>query len=197
MADNQDEVPSASAAPGGAKFSLPILPLLNIVAILGTAGFAYYSKIMYKRPAILEDNERERISAENSAPKVASAHAAVQFGPIMANISSYPEKPKPADGTTEQIEGKLHYVTLSFSMEIRDESQLDLIESIRPVFLDRLNHILGKKAFHDLTSVQGRYLLQSQLIDTANQLAASATASEGNHQEALVTNIYFTQFLVQ
>lgn len=195
MADNQEEVPAPAAELAkGPKFNLPILPIVNIIAILGTAGFAYYSKISYKRPAILEEKERERISSENSTPKVAGAHAEVKFGPIMANISSYPEKPRPADGTQEQLEGKLHYVTLSFSMEIRDESLLETIESIRPIFLDRLNRIVGKKSFQDLTSVQGRYLLQSDLIDAANQLAAP---SEGASHEAVVTNIYFTQFLVQ
>ena len=206
MADNKSEpTPEASgaAAPGSAPSpsivkklaGLPMLQLVNILAVLGAGGFAYYSKILYKRPPILEEKERERIAAEAQQERTEGAHVDVRFGPITANIASTPTHPRPADRTSEQIEGKLHYVTLTFSMNISDDSKQDLIETIRPVFLDKMNQILGKKEFHELNSIQGRYLLQSQFIDIANRLVNEATGE--HNKEPLVTNIYFTQFLVQ
>ena len=206
MADNKSEsapegagaTPTSAPAPSVVKklAGLPMLQLVNILAILGTAGFAYYSKILYKRPPILEEKERERIAEEAQQERVEATRVDVKFGPITANIASTPNRPRPADGTSEQIEGKLHYVTLTFTMNISDDSKQDLVETIRPVFLDKMNQILGKKEFHELNSIQGRYLLQSQFIDIANRLIREASPEERN-KEPLVTGIYFTHFLVQ
>ncbi|MBI2712488.1 MAG: flagellar basal body-associated FliL family protein [Bdellovibrio sp.] len=202
MADNKAETnaePASPAPPAPSLVSrlakLPILPILNIVAVLGAAGFAYYTKILYKRPPILEENERQRIAEEASRDNAGTPHAEIKFGPVQANIASAPHKPKAADGTSEQIDGKLHYITLSFSMNISDETQVDAVEAIRPIFLDKLNQILGKKDFHELNSIQGRYLLQAELIEVVNTLLAGN--SPGHGSEGLVTGIYFTQFLVQ
>ena len=190
---------AATDAPPKPKLSIPIVPILNTLAMLGAAGLAVYSKLLYKRPPILEETERERLFSLHSKPEVEASSGTIAFGPITANIATSPEKPQPADGTFRQLEGKLHYVTLSFSLEIRDQSRQDVIDAIRTKFLDKLNQILGKKQFNELTSVQGRYLLQSQLVDAANQLVASNPPQDVNpaELEGLVTHIFFTQFIVQ
>jgi flagellar basal body-associated protein FliL len=52
---------------------------------------------------------------------------------------------------------------------------------------DRLLTLVGRKGYTELTSVQGRYQLRSQLRDSANQMA----------KDALVTDVFFTDFVVQ
>jgi flagellar basal body-associated protein FliL len=158
-------------------------------------GFFYYSKMMYKRPPITEEGERERLSKTYASPTPPPAPALVKFDPITINISPNPEEPKPADGTLAQLQGKLHYVTIGFSLEIRDEGQKELIEGIRPFILDQLIVALGKKKTHELTSVQGRYVLHAQLIDLVNKLVVTKTSFRS--KEGLITNIFFSHFVVQ
>jgi flagellar basal body-associated protein FliL len=59
---------------------------------------------------------------------------------------------------------------------------------------------MGHKQFHELTSVQGRYILKSQVLEIANQLWAKRQSPNGENVPAsdpLFTNLYFTQFIVQ
>ena len=107
----------------------------------------------------------------------------------------HPQQPRAADGTSQQIEGKLHYSTVGFALEIRDGSKKEVIETLRPIIMDKFISLLGRKGFKELTTVQGRYLLRTQLLESVNQIVAKA--SEEAARDGLVTNIYFTQFIVQ
>jgi flagellar basal body-associated protein FliL len=124
------------------------------------------------------------------------------FDPTTINIASSPEAPKPADGTQTQLGGKLHYATVGFALEIEDADKKADVETIRPQITDHFLTLMGKKQFHELTSVQGRYILKSQVLEIANQLWAKRQSAGGNTPDApagdpLFTNLYFTQFIVQ
>jgi flagellar basal body-associated protein FliL len=175
-----------------AKSPFPIVPILNLLAILGAAGFFYYTKFIYKRPIITEETERERLAEAHSDPTPAMTPGTIQFEPLTINISSTPERTKTADGTSP---GKLHYIMISFALEIRDQTQKELIEALRPYIIDKLIVYLGRKHYHELNTVQGRYILNSQIIEMANQLVARR--SNLFAKEGLITRVYFTQFLVQ
>ena len=183
-----DAKPGVSSGPSKAPL---LLSLSNSVVVLGAIGMLFYTKMMYKRPLITEDTERARLSAIEARPKILGPPGFVTFEPVTVNIEPTPGQVRPADGTPLQLHGKLHYVTVGFSLEIKDASQKDAVEAVRPMLMDRLLSMLGKKPFQELITVQGRYLLRTQLLEHANQLI-SKQPSDG-----LVTNIYFTQFIVQ
>jgi flagellar FliL protein len=84
-------------------------------------------------------------------------------------------------------ENKIHYATLAFAITTTDQPAAGKLESIRPLLQDKMISLVGKRGYQDLTSVQGRYLLRTQLRELANQLA----------KEPLVTDVYFTEFVVQ
>src|SRR5581483_3130648 len=114
--------PGNPATGAGSKTGT-LLTLVNTVAVVATAGLLYYTKLLYKRPAITEEQERTHLKEAHVAKPVdAPVSGLIGFEPITVNIESVPRAPKPADGTTRQIEGKLHYATLGFSLEIQDMS---------------------------------------------------------------------------
>ncbi|MGZ3699151.1 MAG: flagellar basal body-associated FliL family protein [Bdellovibrionota bacterium] len=199
MADAAPPLPPGAAAPGPPKGPI-FLALLNTLAILGTVGLLYYTRMLYQRPAITEAGERDRLAEAKASPLAPAKPALIKFDPFTANISPSPDAPKPADGTARQLQGKLHYVTVGFALEIRDENQKDLIDEIRPQLMDRLLQLLGHKAFQDLTSVQGRYILRTQILETANKLIASGMKSlheDPRNRDGLISNVYLTQIVVQ
>jgi flagellar basal body-associated protein FliL len=181
-----------AAAPKTSKVSL-LLVLLNTVAVLGAVGVAVYTQILFKRPAITEDAERAKIAAAKASPAPPAVSGLIHFEAVTVNIKSTPTNPKPDDGTAEQIQGKLHYCTLGFSLEMRDMAHQGIIEALRPVIMDRMLSMLGRKNFQELTTVQGRYVLRTQLLDLANELLLKETGKK----EVSVTNVFFNQFVVQ
>lgn len=171
-----------------------VVPLLNTLALMATLGVFYYARVKYKRPSITEETEKVRLTKLFSAAPQEVVSALVEFEPTTVNIASNPTNPHPADGTPQQIQGKLHYATLGFFMEIRDRTKQELVESARPAIMDHLILLLGKKQFHELTTVQGRYILHAQIMEFTNHLIATV---DKPGSDPLVTQLYFTQFLVQ
>jgi flagellar basal body-associated protein FliL len=104
------------------------------------------------------------------------------------------------DGSAKQISGKLHYVTMAFNLEIRDAELKSLLDEIKPLYMDNLLNMLGRKTYADLTSVQGRYVLRNQIMDLANKLIAEGQKKNPHGAQTndnLVTNVYLTSFVVQ
>ena len=188
MAD-EPGAPTAEAegAPKQPKTPL-ILALLNTVAIAGALGTFIYTRVIYKRPPITETAERTRlIKQAKTDQKPDMKSGMIPFKKITVNIKPEPGNPEPAPGTSAQIKGKVHYATLKFALKVGDISRQSKVDSISPILMDRILYILGKKSFHELNTPQGRYILRSEILDEANKLL----------KEPLVTNVYFSEFLVQ
>ena len=184
-----------------------LLPLLfqfiNLLALSATAGFFYYSHIVYKRPSITETTEKKRLLAESLKPVLALEPTLISFGPATINIQSTPASPRPSHSNKRALEGKLHFATVAFSLEIRDKTQQELVEGLRPLILDQLVLTLGKKGFHDLVTVQGRYVLASDLLGAGNRIIAEHLPSSPEETEkpqskaGLISRLFFTEFLIQ
>lgn len=157
-----------------------ILGLVNTVAIMAVLGLFVYTKMIYKRPAITESKERARM--ESQAHKEAVLRSAkrglITLEPMTANLDPYTD----TDGKQ-----KTHYVSLTLSVEVRDEKEIPKFEFIKPVIQDQIIQSLGKKTFADLNQVQGRYLFRSLIIDATNAYL----------KEPVVTEVYFSDFLLQ
>jgi flagellar basal body-associated protein FliL len=85
-------------------------------------------------------------------------------------------------------------------LEIDDADKKTDVETIRPLITDHFLTLMGHKQFHELVSVQGRYILKSQVLEIANQLWAKRQTQGGENAptvDPLFTNLYFTQFIVQ
>ncbi len=197
MAEAAAAADPAPAGGGGSKLPL-IIALVNSLAVLGAAGFLGYTKLVFKRPQITEHSERKRLA---DAPKVEEKHTpgVLMFDPLVVNIQAYPGAPKAADGTQRQIEGKLHYAQIGFGLELRNEKRKEEVESLRPIIVDKIISLLGRKAFHELTTIQGRYLVRQQILDLINGVIATSAAKPGEEpaKESLVSNVFFTHFFAQ
>jgi flagellar basal body-associated protein FliL len=240
MSETKAEAADSSApvdsGPKPSKLPL-LLALLNTLTILAAVGALVYTRILFKRPKITEESERARIEAMKAAkPAKSVIPGIVVFDSTTINIASTPVHPKAADSTStnpsQRLGGKLHYATVGFTLEVRDGSRKGEVEAIRPLITDQFLTIMGKKQFHELNSVQGRYVLKTQVIELANDLLVKHKGEfkippsgekgkeggekEGGHEakseaaaEApvesdsldsdlpLVTNMYFTRFIVQ
>lgn len=192
-----DKAKEAEAPPPPAASKLPlILALVNSLTALGAAGLLFYTQLIYKRPVITEESERKRLAELHATPKAPPVPGSVDFEPTLINIASQPGQIRPADGSTRQIQGKLHYVTMGFSLEIRDVTRKGEVEELKPLIKDRIISILGRKQFHELNTVQGRYILKTQLLDAIN-LLIEKRQEKPPILGPLVTQFHFTHFVAQ
>jgi flagellar basal body-associated protein FliL len=154
-----------------------ILVILNTVAVLAVLGLFVYTKVLFKRPAITEAKERAKLQTMTHAVLEDTKPIVIALDPLTANLDPF----------TEGKKQKVHYVSMTLAVEIRDEDQQSKFEEAKPVIMDKILHVLSKKKFDDLNQVQGRYLLRSQIIDSVNEYFASP----------LITEVFFSDFLLQ
>ncbi len=151
----------APAAPAGPKKNLlpMILSLVNVLAVVGALGTLVYTKLLYQRPPITEESERARLTKLNQSPTKPLVAGLIEFEPVTINIA-----------TPEPGAGKSHFLTLGFALEIHDMRHQAVVESLRPLILDKLVSVIGRLHAQDLNNVQGRYILRARLIELVNQI---------------------------
>jgi flagellar basal body-associated protein FliL len=191
---------AVDAGPQPSKLPL-LIGLVNTIAVVAAIGMLIYTRILYKRPQITEEGERQKIEALKALPPPTTVPGYVNFEATTINISPSPVETKPSDGASNsQTVGKLHYATIGFSIELGDINRKDELEALKPLILDQFLALVGHKQFHELTSVQGRYVLKTQLIELANALAvkrSQLTPSQAEQAGPLITGLFFNQFIVQ
>ncbi|MDR3608001.1 MAG: flagellar basal body-associated FliL family protein [Oligoflexia bacterium] len=143
-------------APSASKLPL-LLGLANTLVLLAAMGTLVYTKLLYKRPSITEAEERARLAKVAASPLPSAEAGYVDFPATMLNIAS-------------NVPGRRRYANVGFSVEVRDKSRSDEVEAVRALVMDRLLSLIGRRQMSDLTNVQGRYLLRSELIDAINQI---------------------------
>lgn len=155
-----------------------LLIALNLIAVLAAGGSLVYTRIIFKKPVITETSERKKLFEKKKV--VAEVHEAgyLTFEQTSFNLQPY--------------EGKLHYLNTTFSIQVVDASKLGDLEFLKPLILDRLQIDLIKKPFHELTTVQGRFVLKNQILDLGNKLA-----SEHKIAEVPFSDVHFSEFLIQ
>jgi len=187
----------AKPAEASAKKPLPlglILGLLNTVAILGLLGVLVYTQILYKRPAITEPVERAKIVQEFAKKPSEMTKVIVSFDPIQANLKPTPIGVQVPGGPPQQM--KAHFLNTTIAMELLDADFEPTVRGRLPKFLDELLRELGETTVDELATVQGRFLLRSKIAGMMNDLVR-----EEKHlpptSTPIVTNVYFSDFMVQ
>jgi len=208
VAEEKPNAAANEAAPSGLKALLGKIPfalifiLLNTISLVAVLGYFAFTKLVYKRERITETSEKIRLQSKKMEDTVATPKGAqVPFGPFTINILATPQSYRGPEGSTKSnISGKLHYVTMSFTLEVREIDQQSLVEQIRTPLLDNLVTLLGNKAFNDIISVQGRYVLAAELLNIANRLIRQLPGEQSGGEQSkedVVQNVYFTDFIVQ
>lgn len=188
MADAQ--APSETATSGPTESKLPlILGLLNTLALVAAAGTFAYTRILFKRPEITESQERAKIQAQLDKPPAPEVPELVSFEPRTLNLKS--DRGSDTAPAAPGLPGIPRYAKIGFAIEIRDTSFKDRVEAARPQILDLLLQHMGRRAVNEINTVQGRYQLKTQLIESFNGLIAQ----EG--ELPIVTNLFFAEFILQ
>ena len=187
---------AAAAAPEGGsppESKLPlILGLVTTLATIAALGTLVYTRMIHKRPPITETTERERIAKAVAKPKKSEEAAYIIFEPMMLNIaSSAPVKQNEVAPTPQA--GKLRFLNVGFTLELRNAALKDKFEIKKSIFIDKFLTLVGKKTYQDLITVQGRYILKTQILNIVNQMGMGETTTD----EVTATNVYFSQFMVQ
>jgi flagellar FliL protein len=164
----QEETPETAA--GGGKKGLPvklIAAVFGLLLLLGGAGLVLKSGIIGQ----LGGGEEPEAAEKQEGP-------AADMGPIysletfIVNLAD--ERGK-------------KYLKTKLELELDNAVVVPEIDRRLPQFRDTILTILSSKAFEDIRQLEGKYQLRAEIMTMLNQHLNSGK----------VTNIYFTEFIVQ
>jgi flagellar FliL protein len=170
MADQEDTA-LADGAAGGEKKGLPIkwIALAFIVLILvGAAGVVLKSGILSSS------------SSEEGTPEAADTAGVpeTEIGPI------YPLETFIVN--LADARGK-KYLKTKLELELDNPLVVGEIDQRLPQFRDTILTILSSKTFDDVRQLEGKFQLRAEVMTMLNQFLKSGK----------ITNVYFTEFIVQ
>lgn len=171
---------------GGISVGL-LLGIVNTLLVLVALGVLVYTRVLFKRPPITEEGERQRISQRKTQVQSPFKPGILQLEPVTVNIRAFPTGPLPAEGKTSQMQGKIHFVKANIALELRNIDEKAKVDDVRAVIMDKLLTLIGNKSFDEVTTVQGRYILRNDIMEMINKVI----------KEPLIINVFFSEFVVQ
>jgi flagellar FliL protein len=139
-----------------------------LMAMMGAGFFILWSKIPTPAPAA--------ISPEGQHAEVAQEEQGLgplySLGTMIVNLAD---------------EGGKRYLRVSIDMELSDKELQDQVEKRLPQIRDTILMILPSKTYKDINTTEGKQALRTQLLAELNKFFSSGS----------ITNLYFTEFVVQ
>ncbi len=163
--------------PAKPKFKLPdtqtLLVLVNSLLVLTALGAMVYTKLIYKRPVVVEETEMKAAAEAVKKPSPPLEHATIAFDQVIVNIA--------------MTSGKAHYATVAFAVECRDAEVANIVKVKKAIFTDRLIAALGHRQLTELNTIQGKLMLKTELMREFNALAPVGG----------ITDMFFSNFILQ
>ncbi len=172
MAENENSNPEAAVpqAPKG-KVPLKLIVLFTVVLTLFGGAFLVWKGGLLAKFA--GNDERAMRQAEASQPLAQSG-----IGPIYSMKTFIVNLVDPR--------GK-RYLKTKIELELNNEALTDEIERRLPQLRDGVLTTLSSKSYEDVSTLEGKYQLRAEIVALLNQYL----------QSGQITNLYFTEFIVQ
>jgi flagellar FliL protein len=180
----------------GKKKSFGKILFLGLSAILFLTGIGFF---LLTKFGVLVPSPSADTKVEADAPQQIAAHTAPEAHTGPADHTTAPSATHvAAEGESALVELKpfvvnlqdehrSRYLRLAIQLEIVGAKWEDEIQKRLPQVRNRLLFLLSNKTVDDISSVDGKYRLQEEIVQHVNETL----------EKAIVQKAYFTDFIVQ
>ncbi|MFZ5776197.1 MAG: flagellar basal body-associated FliL family protein [Thermodesulfobacteriota bacterium] len=169
MADEKEA--QAEEAGGKKKSKLVFFAIIGVVILLlGGGGFFAYTKFLGHKPAAEGEAEAAKKEEHKEPPPVIGEIMALE--PFVVNLAD----PK----------GK-RYLKLKIELELENPAAKDKATKVAPKLRDMVIMMLTSLDFEQVMTPEGKVGIRDELLERFNQIM----------RPDRITNIYFTEFVVQ
>ncbi len=175
MADEEKKAQEAQEEPKKKGGFLKILIIALIGIIIGAAGGFFAFKMFFKPAPPPVDNKTQTAQKKAPppvAPKKNEILPIVDLDPFIVNL---------ADRDTRR------YLKVKMSIEVSDKKVAEEVKKRMPEIRDIITLLLSSKTYNDLSTIDGKLALKTAIVNRLNSIIISGR----------VTNVYFTEFVVQ
>jgi len=149
-----------------------IVLILVLVLLVGTGGVAAYKHFLGGGLFSQGSQAVNASQSQNSQEEEKSKTAMVSLPQLLVNLADPLGK---------------RYLKMGVNLEVRGQEAAKDIEARMPRVKDSLILLLSSKTYDDLSSMQDKLTLKSQIAERLNQIM----------EESVVKRVYFTEFIIQ
>ena len=167
----KDALPVDEEKKKGGKVKWIIL-LLVLLLLVGGGGAAYW--FLMGPGAVTEEDaqEQEGDQTASQAPRTDFVPEIVTLDPFVVNL---------ADPLGRR------FLRMTLDVEVLNREAIAIVQRNNSRIRDAVILLLAGKSFADLASMEGKITLKNQIVERLNQIVGGGR----------VTNVYFTEFVVQ
>lgn|GEM_PF-106741 len=148
-----------------------IIILAGFVLFMAMAGAGFYI-LWQKMPASASKSVKagETVTGKENPPgAIGPTHS---LNPFVVNLAD---------------PGGKRFLRVTMSLELRDQTTAEQVEKQLPRIKDKILTILSAKKFQDISTVKGKTDLRAEIAATIDALFSKGA----------VTNVYFTEFVIE
>lgn len=168
----EEEASAEGSSEGGKKkLSKKMIIIIAVLAVLitggGVGGGLYFAGVFGHK-----GDEAGQEKSETAAGKKEGRAVFFSLGDIIVNLSGEGKRP--------------NYLKINVSLELADEKDLPLMESIKPRIIDNFQAYLRELRVEDLRGSAGLYRLREELLLRVTETAQPVRVKDVLFQEMLV-----------
>ncbi len=164
---------------------LLILILLLVLALVGGGGFFAYKKFFAKNKEETKVEKKEQKIEEAKEEQKKKGDKGQEKESLPAIQTKLVQLPTILVNLADPLGRR--YLKISIELEVKGTEPEKLIEKKMPIIKDTLILLLSSKTFDDLSTLDKKYKLKMEIAQRLNQIL----------EKPIVTNVFFTEFLVQ
>ena len=181
MADEKHDE-KKDAAPAGPKMimGMPLLMFVfvavNVLVCAGSVGFIYHATLVYKKPAITEEQVLAEMAKKElkKEPEVGPGFFTVTYPETTVTLRTEP-------GT------KGHFATVEATLVCTTEDCQEQVKAIRAKVEDKIQTVLSSRSYTELNSLETKFRVKHEILGHVNSFLKDTAA----------VDLLFTAFLIQ
>jgi flagellar basal body-associated protein FliL len=172
----EKEVPAGPKLIMGLPLPIFLFAAINTIVTVGSLGFIVQAALLYKKPAITE----EQVTAEIT--KVEKKKVEETETEVLT--VSYPEMTITLKG---EQGGKTHFATVEASLVCGSDTCKSEVDENRAKIEDVIQTVMSAHSYTELTSLETKFRVKNQILNQVNSFLKSSSA----------VDFLFTNFLIQ
>ncbi len=172
----EEEVQDSPKPKGKKGLLITVILLLQVVIAVALVYFIIMPKFMDNKKSEVTEEEKQEEKAEKEKPETGQQKK--ELGAIH-KITSLTVNPKDSNGR--------HYAVLDIGMELMTADQLEELKKYEPIIIDRFISYLRNKTMAELATENTQASMKMDMMRMVNSLMA----------DSMVTNIYFTKYILE
>lgn len=175
-AEKTEEAPAGPKMIAGVPLPIFLFIVINVLVVAGSFAYIFHTALIYKKPAITEDQVRAEVAKEEKKKAVVTGEDYLTIDYTEMTITLRSERG-----------GKTHYATVESTLVCGSPECLAQVKENKAKIEDAIQTAFAARSYTELQSLETKFRVKHEILNRVNSFLAGTAA----------VDLLFTSFLIQ